>query len=90
MIKKEAIERWFDDKYPNLIGSVRLVTGELKPLDEIMHDCITELSQDKWDLLDDYHNELLAATKSIFHPHFEGVKGVFESRNNRPVLPNDK
>jgi len=29
------------------------------------------------DAVNGYHSELIAATKFIFHPHFEGVKAVY-------------
>jgi len=90
MIKKEDIKSWVGSNYDMRLLIEALQDGDYGVLINLIHDCITEFGQDKWDLLDDYHNELLAATKSIFHPHFEGVKGVFESRNNRPELPNDK
>jgi len=37
----------------------------------------TSLPKVRADAVNGYHSELIAATKFIFHPHFEGVKAVY-------------
>jgi len=40
---RDKINQWLRANYPNLIISVKTVTGISKPLDEIMGDCFDDL-----------------------------------------------
>lgn len=100
MIKKEDIKKWFDENgFIDWNGDINLVVSQV-------HDCITELSQDKWvsveDRLPDDGQEVLmlmadGAVMSDLNIHtgtYYEKYGFERSRVTHwmrlPELPNDK